>query len=165
MNIYSLIPEGMYRELTQKTNLHQMMRNLFSPIDSLAQFDNLIEDFNRLRQGFVNLQPEMIKGISTNLVRHLPIRFIKDNTSRSGASYLRWRNFDNTKNGQLIVQEVLSAPTQPSELKGALLQAEKERIVLNMQMAITVHILRQLKECRDKLAQVENITTNLVGKA
>lgn len=159
MKIHSLIPEGMYRELTQKTNLHQLMRNLFSPIDSLAQFDNLIAGFDELRQEFVNLHPEMVKGILTNLVRHLPIRFIKDNTSRSGASYLRWRNFDNTKNGQLALQEILSGTAQPSALKTSLLQAEKERIVLNMQMAITVHILRQLNECRDKLAQVENITT------
>lgn len=157
MQIYSLIPEDMYKELTQKTNLHQLVRSLFSPVDSLAQFDHLIEGFDNLRQGFIDLQPEMVKGISNNLIRNLPIYFIKDNASRSGASYLRWRNFNNTKNGQLAWQDILSDPAQPRELKVSLLQAEKERIVLNMQMAITVHILRQLKECRDKVAQAEKM--------
>ena len=155
MNVYSLIPEDMYKTLTQKTNLNGFIRSLFGKIENIETYELLLDEAHKVRQGFIELQPTMIKGISETLISTLPLLFIKDNASRSGASYLRWRNISNSKNGEFAWRSIILDPNQPESLKASLVQAEKERITLNMQMAIIAHIIRQLTECKDKLNQIE----------
>lgn len=156
--IYHIIPEDMYKDLTQKYNLTGALRSLFSHIDNYEQYEYLLNEFKKMRQGFIELQPEMVKGVSENLIGSLPLIFIKDNASRSGATYLRWRNMSNSKSGESAWKDILLDPQQPQILKDSLIQAEKERITLNMQMAIISHIIRQLGECRDKLAYIEQFS-------
>lgn len=153
-----LIPEEMYKELALKTNLNGLWRNLFSAIDTLPSYERLLVQANQVRAELIeSIQPEMIKGISNGLVRSLPLLFVKDASSRSGAHYLRWRNAQNNKNGENAWKNIITDPTIPEELKNALVQTEKERITYNMQMAIIAHIIRQLRECQEKVKFIEDL--------
>ncbi|MDP8189094.1 DUF3158 family protein [Pasteurella skyensis] len=155
--IYRLIPEDMYKELAQNLNLNHFLRSLFDSLDTVEKYDYLLEEAERIRDGFYDLQPTMTQGIYDNLLVNLPIRFIRDSASRRGATYLRWRNLGNNKSGENAWKNIVTDPNQPKELKDSLLQAEKERITLNMQMAIIAHIIRQLSECKEKISRVEEL--------
>lgn len=156
--IYRLIPEGMYKELTQKHNLNGLLRTLFSQIDSAEQYLHLDEQIRDVRQSFSSLQNRMVEGIKTDdVMGSLPLLFIRDTASRSGACYLRWRNLRNSKSGENAWREIILDSNEPKIIKDSLVQVEKERITLNMQMAILTHISRQLRECREKILQIENM--------
>lgn len=156
--MYKLIPEGMYRELTQRNNLNGIWRMLFSPLDSIEQYDQLSEQMKTLRQALGELQKQMSDSIKTDpIMGSLPLLFIRDTASRSEACYLRWRNLHNTRSGENAWRGIMTDPNQPQVIKDSLVQVEKERITLNMQMAIFAHIIRQLRECRQKIEQVEKL--------
>lgn len=148
-----------YKELAQKTNLHQFTKNLFSKLDRLEQFEYLFAEADLIRQGLIEFHPILIEEVKQNeLLRSLPLFFIKDYVSRIGATYLRWRNMNTIKSGKVAWQDILTDPKQPQILKEALVNAEKERILLNMQMAIIANIMRQLSECREKIEEVEKLS-------
>ncbi|MGX3020347.1 DUF3158 family protein [Ursidibacter sp. B-7004-1] len=154
--IYRLIPEGMYKDLTQKHNLNGILRLLFSPIDDIEQYQYISDQIKEVRQSLSELQDRMVDGIKTdNVMGVLPLLFVRDTASRSEACYLRWRNLRNSKSGENAWREILLSPNQPKVVKDSLVQIEKERITLNMQMAILTHIVRQLRECSDKIQQIE----------
>ncbi|WP_419852291.1 DUF3158 family protein [Actinobacillus pleuropneumoniae] len=155
--IYSLIPEGMYKELAQQLNLNHFLRNLFDNIDNVEKYDYLLDEAHKISKAIHNLQPIMTKSLSDNVLVNFPIRFVRDAASRNGATYLRWRNIKNNKNGEQVLKEIITAPDQPEVVKDSLLQAEKERVALNMQIAIIAHIMRQLSECREKIQRIESL--------
>ncbi|MDU8924290.1 DUF3158 family protein [Pasteurellaceae bacterium LIM206] len=155
--IYRLIPENMYRDLAQNLNLNHFLRSLFDILDSHERYDYLLNEAEKIREELYRLQPLMIKGIYDNLLVNLPIRFIRDSTARKGATYLRWRNLRDNKSGENAWKDIVANLEQPQALRDSLVQAEKERIALNMQMAIIVHIIRQLSECREKINRVEQL--------
>lgn len=61
----------------------------------------LQETQSRLQQ----LQPRLKQAVQTLPVRYLPL-VLCSNPSRSGVSYLRWRNLDNDRSGRGALQEV-----------------------------------------------------------
>lgn len=156
--IYRLIPEGMYKELTQKHNLNGILRLLFSPLDSVEQYQHIGDKVGDVRQSLDELQDQMVSNVKTDeIMGNLPLLFIRDNASRSGACYIRWRNLQNNKSGENAWCDIIADPNQPKIIKDSLVQVEKERITLNMQMAILTHIMRQLRECSEKIQQIENL--------
>lgn len=158
LKIYSLIPEGMYKDLTQKHNLNGILKLLFSPLDSLEQYQHLTEQTKNVRQALVELQDTMVSGLKTDPVMStLPLVFIRDTASRAEACYLRWRNARNNKSGENAWHKIITDPQQPKIVKDSLVKVEKERITLNMQMAILTHIVRQLRECHEKIEKIENL--------
>lgn len=153
-----IIPENMYKNLAQNVNLNHFLRSLFDTVDTVEKFNYLLEQAENILDAFYKLQPTMTQSVYENLLVNLPIRFIRDSHSRRGATYLRWRNLGNNRTGKYAWKDIVTDPNQPQELKDSLLQIEKERIVLNMHIAIIVHILRQLDECREKIRLVEQLS-------
>lgn len=156
--IYRLIPEGMYRDLANKHNLNGIFKLLFSPMDSIDEYQYISDQIKNVRQYLGELQNQMTLGVKTDEVMGtLPLLFIRDTASRSEACYLRWRNIRNSRSGENAWNDIMLSPNQPQIVKDSLVQIEKERITLNMQMAILTHIVRQLRECSQKIEQVENL--------
>lgn len=153
-----LIPEDTYKNLTQKHNLIGIVRNLFSPMDSPDEYERLLQQVIEMRQGFVALQPEMMKEISDSLIRNLPVLLVRDYSGSLGPSFLRLRNVKTRKSGFTALQEVMQDEATPKEIKNALCQVEKERILLNMQVSILHTIIKQLRECKTKIEQVNQLT-------
>lgn len=147
-----------YKELAQTTNMHQLMKSLFSKFDELEQFEYLYAEADLIRQRLLDFHPIFIDEVRENeYLRNLPLVFIKDYVSRIGSVYLRWRDLNTRKSGKFAWDKFLTDPNQPQELKDSLVKAEKERILLNMQMAIIASIMRQLSECGEKIKEIEKL--------
>lgn len=158
LTVYRLIPEGMYKELTQKHNLTGIVKTVFSPLDNLDHYEYLETQLVELRQSLNQIQNEMADAMKKNpVINTLPLLFIRDTASRSGACYLRWRNLRNSKSGEYAWRGIITDPNQPDIVKSSLVQVEKERITINMQMAILAHIVKQLRECREKIKYIEDL--------
>lgn len=158
LTIYRLIPEGMYKELTQKHNLTGIVKMVFSPLDNIENYEYLETQILAVRQSLNQIQDEMAGAIKKNpVISTLPLLFIRDTASRSGACYLRWRNLRNSKSGENAWRGIITDPNQLDIVKSSLVQVEKERITLNMQMAILAHIVKQLRECREKIKLIEGL--------
>lgn len=157
MRIYHLIPEGAYKKLAQKHNLNGLWRMIFCANQSVLDYQVLTQESENVRQAFVDLQFQMLQDIRKNLIGTLPIIFIRDKTSSSRASFLRWRNVENVKSGQQIWENIVSDPNYPKDIKQSLLTIEKERIAINMQISILSYIIRQSNACKEKLNHIEQL--------
>lgn len=157
MKIYSLIPENLYRKLAQETNLNTFFRELFSKIDSIEEYSDLTQKANKIRDGFFEFQPLMIKNLRKDLIGNLPLIFVRDLSKSSGAKFLRWRNMANNKSGQVAWENIITDHQYPEEVRQSLIQVEKERVALNMQISILSYILRQTAECHKKIEEIEKL--------
>ncbi|WP_101776056.1 DUF3158 family protein [Pasteurella oralis] len=158
MQIYNLIPEGMYKELAQLHNLNGFWRTIFRENETVEDYESILNETHNVRQAFMDLQPKMLQDLRIGLVGSLPLIFIRDRASSSGASFLRWRNLKNTKSGQQAWENIVTDHQYPTEIRQALLKVEKERIALNMQISILSYIIRQASECKSKLEYIEKLS-------
>lgn len=104
----------------------------------------LEQELRALRAQLQQYQPELKRAVYDLPVRNLPI-VLCSNPARSGVSYLRWRNLDNNRSGNVALQEALRQPGMTNELRDALLALEWRRQVLNTQLSVVVFILRRVQ--------------------
>lgn len=83
-------------------------------------------------------------------LQHLPLILCRG-PARSGATYLRWRNYSQSLSGTAAWQALMADPAYSPELRESLFAIERDRIMFNMQMSVMTFILRQHRECSEKL--------------
>lgn len=160
---FRLLSEDTYKNLTQSNNLNSLWRAVFSPMESIEQIDYLIGEMEKVRQKFVEMQPEIAKSVNDSVLKNTTLRIIRDGQVSQGyqSVCLRWRNLKNNQCSN-VVQSFLQDPEQPSILKKNLLKAERERIVLNLQAQVTLNILRQLRKAKLELLSLNEMTLESV---
>lgn len=144
-----------YRKLAQDSGLNALMRELFTPIASSEQCRRLYEKADAVRQGIVDLQPTIFSKVTKGVLSNVPLRFVRDTYTRVGVTYLRWRNYANTKNGNAAWQSLMDDVNQPEIIRVSLAQVEVTRVVLNMQLSIIGSILEKLEKAEKDLERVE----------
>lgn len=150
-----------YRELAQKTNLNGLLRAVFSPISSIEECDSLLEKAEMVRQEIKQIQSELIKAFATNeITKTVPLRLLRDSRSAASTPYLRWRNYQSEVQGDKGFYAMLQNLSQDKLLYSSLLQTEKVRIGLNMQIAVIHNIVSQLQKMRGSMGQVEKMQEN-----
>ena len=100
-----------------------------------------------LREARIQLQQHqlMLKQVVYELPgRNVPL-ILCSNPSRSGVSYLRWRNLDNNRSGSVALQEAIQQPDASDELRDALMALEWRRQVLNTQLSVVMFMLRRIQ--------------------
>lgn len=148
-----------YKELAQKTNLNGFLRTLFSPVDSVEECDNLLQQAEVVRQEILAIQKDLIKAFSQNeTTKVLPIRLIRDSKSAAKTPYLRWRNYAKEMHGNKGFYSLIETMPKDDNAIEELLQVEKIRSNLNMQLGIIHNVMNQLKNMRESLVLVENFT-------
>lgn len=158
MKIHALIPEAMYRDLAAKHNINGLMRNFFGVLSSPEEIKLLLAQIRTARDGMTANYPTLVRNITDTLVGTLPLLLYKDGSgSSAGAAYLRWRNLENSKSGQKAWENIVGDKRYSREVRASMVQIEKERLVLNMQVSVMTSIMRQLSECAEKMDKVDEL--------
>ncbi|QLB12767.1 uncharacterized protein DUF3158 [Bisgaardia hudsonensis] len=150
-----LISEDMYRELAKNADINNVLKQLFSHLDTETDYKILFEQVHQARAAFMDYQLNMIQRVRTSELQNLPIFMIKDKSSSSGGAFLRWRSMNHTGTGETVWQPLLTDKNMSEQLRDQLVAVEKDRILVNMQVSIFNYILRQLLECASKIEKVE----------
>ena len=157
MNIYRIIPDDMYKSIAMKHNLNTLLRDIFKYIGSAKELHRLHTEMNNVRQSFVDFQPDMIAAMTNGPVGTLPLWLLRDKTSSNNVPILRWRNVDTKRNGDLAWHSIMESDEYAPEVKKALLQTEKERLLLNLHLSLLNHIVRQLDTYAIKMDELEKM--------
>ena len=131
-----LIPSDMYKQLGRTTPLNDSLKQLFSELDSVQQYELLAESLATVREALMLQQNEMLQNVRKSELSVLPIHMIRDKASSSGGTFLRWRSFQASKTGDAVLNPVFNNPQLSSDLRQKLVSAEKERILINRQVSI-----------------------------
>lgn len=140
---YKQLANKDYNELADKSSLKGFLRV------SSDYLPLITRDAEAARLVLQELQNKINQRAYLFPLQHLPLMLCKS-PARSGANFLRWRNQHNTRSGTPAFEELLSQSLQ-KDVKDALFDIEHDRIIFNMQMSIVTFILRQARECEDKL--------------
>lgn len=144
-----------YQRLASESGLNRLLRELFSPIESIEQCRSLYDKAEKVRQALLKMQTMLYEQLKhDNILKTLPLRFMRDYQTRSGMFYLRWRNPILNKAGQEVFKDMLVNLQNDHFIREKLLQMEKARLVLNMQVHIILNILSQLDKTNKEMAQV-----------
>lgn len=150
-----LISEDMYRELAKNADVNNVLKQLFSHLNTETDYKVLFEQVHQARAAFMDYQLEMVQRVRTSELQNLSIFMIKDKSSSSGGTFLRWRSMNHSGTGETVWQPLLSDKNVPEFLRNELVAVEKDRILVNMQISVFNYILRQLSECASKIEKVE----------
>ena len=147
-----LIPSDMYKQLGRTTPLNDALKQLFSELDSLQQYEYLYEALAAVREALMLQQNDMLHNPLTTL----PLHMIRDKASSSGGTFLRWRSFQASKNGGSVLTPIFNNARVPLELRQKLVSAEKERILINLQVSVLNFMMRQVSSAGEKIKEMEN---------
>lgn len=149
---YKRLADEDYNALADESTLKGLLR--------VRELSLLAQDALAARATLHQIQVRMLQRACRFPVRYLPLLLCRG-PARSGANFLRWRNQENNRSGVLAWQELMQSPTLPPQAREALLQIERDRIVFNMQMSVLTFILRQCRECAQKITDADTLAASL----
>lgn len=130
------------------------LKGLLKPFKSKGELELLESNARSVREMMEPLMQRLIQSARRYPVRQLPLIFTIG-PALSGANFLRWRNQQNNKSGTPAFSNLIGDPKIPQRARDALLEIERDRIVFNMQMSVLTFIIRQARECQEKMEQAE----------
>ena len=139
-----LIPSDMYKQLGRTTPLNDSLKQLFSELDSVQQYELLAESLATVREALMLQQNEMLQNVRKSELSVLPIHMIRDKASSS------------SKTGDAVLNPVFNNPQLSSDLRQKLVSAEKERILINLQVSVLNFMMRQVSSAVDKIKEIED---------
>ena len=161
-----LIPKNMYRDLAIQTPLNSVFKLFFSEINSIEDCEQLQVLLYQVREHLLKQHQNIVRKLRENdVIKALGFRLIQDKASSSGGHFLRWRlTLGKQENkGGLLWKGLIQDNQLQVEVKKRILQMEKERITLNMQMSILNSMMRQLSDSIKKLTDIKQEYIHLQG--
>lgn len=147
---YQSLADEDYKMLAYVSSL----KGLLKPFKSKGELELLESNARSVREMMQPLMQRLIQSARRYPVRQLPLIFTIG-PAPSGANFLRWRNQQNNKSGTPAFSNLIGDPKIPQRARDALLEIERDRIVFNMQMSVLTFIIRQARECQEKMNQAE----------
>lgn len=152
---YVQLSDADFQAFHRTAPVNTSLRSVFRKINSAEDYQLLSQYIQQTRDALMLMQKKIIDAANSYPLTHLPIYLKKDVSS--GGCFLRWRNCGNNRQGQPAWEEIIQDKNIPIEIREAMLAIEKDRICANMQMAVLNSILRQSRECEDKLVIAEKL--------
>lgn len=152
---YVQLSDADFQAFHRTAPVNASLRSVFRKINSAEDYQLLSQYIQQTRDALMLMQKKIIDAANSYPLTHLPIYLKKDVSS--GGCFLRWRNCGNNRQGQPAWEEIIQDKNIQIEIREAMLAIEKDRICANMQMAVLNSILRQSRECEDKLVIAEKL--------
>lgn len=105
------------------------LKGLLKAFKGKGELRALVQELRALRVQLQLRQPMLKQAVYELPGRNVPL-ILCSNPARSGVSYLRWRNLDNNRSGDVALQEAIQQPDVSDELRDALMVFEWRRQVL-----------------------------------
>lgn len=154
---YIKLSDADFQAFHRSAPVNACLRRVFKQLDSTDEYQILSHDIEATRSALILLQKKIIDAANSYPLNHLPLYLKKDVQTSSAGCYLRWRNVSNNRQGQPAWEALIQDQSIPLEIREAMLSIEKDRICANMQMAVLNFMLRQSRECYEKLLVAENL--------
>lgn len=142
-----------YNSIAYKSSLKGLLKGK-------GELDLLAQDALDARVVLIQLQTRILQRAWRFPIRYLPLILCRG-PARSGANFLRWRNQENNRSGTLAWGEHLQSLAISAPVRSALLAIEHDRIIFNMQMSIVTFIIRQTRECSEKILSANSLAKSL----
>ncbi len=155
--LYQALTKDDYQKLIFNSPLNAGLKTLFSPLHNTEDYKILSQYILEARNELFKLAQSIRDKANTHPLKHIPLFFIVDSQNSSGGKFLRWRNLEKNRNGKPAWEEIIKNKNTPLEIKQALIELEKDRIAFNAQMSVLNFILRQSRECEEKVNEIENL--------
>ncbi|MDH3001455.1 hypothetical protein A1D23_12990 [Chelonobacter oris] len=162
--VQGLTPED-FQEYHRNAPVNATLRGIFKKIASSNDYQVLNHNAQQTRQMLMEMQTKIADAASQSPLTNMPIYLKKDSQSSAKGCYLRWRNCANGRLGLPAWESMIQDCSLPEDIRMALLEVEKDRICGNMQMSVLNFILRQIRECEEKLIMAEKLFEKGNGKA
>ncbi|EAA8878541.1 DUF3158 family protein [Salmonella enterica] len=120
------------------------LKGLLKAFKGKGELRALVQELRALRVQLQQCQPMLKQAVYELPGRNVPL-ILCSNPARSGVSYLRWRNLDNNRSGNMALQEAIQQPDASDELRDALMALEWRRQVLNTQLSLVIFMLRRIQ--------------------
>jgi hypothetical protein len=132
------------------------LKGLLKPFKGKGELEQFAGYFANLREDLITLAQRRVAQGQTHPLKLLPVT-LKAQAKEGGRTLLRWRNTDHSRMGMELWAQLVSDPKTPQCMIPALYGLERERIVLNLQVSLLSTLIRQFKECAEKMAQAEGV--------
>lgn len=120
------------------------LKGLLKAFKGKGELQALVQELREVRVQLQQCQPVLKQAVYELPGRNVPL-LLCSNPARSGVSYLRWRNLDNNRSGEVALQEAIQQPDASDELRDALMALEWRRQVLNTQLSVVMFMLRRIQ--------------------
>lgn len=120
------------------------LKGLLKAFKGKGELQALVQELREVRVQLQQLQPMLKQAVYELPGRNVPL-ILCSNPARSGVSYLRWRNLDNNRSGNVALQEAIQQPDVSDELRDALMALEWRRQALNTQLSVVMFMLRRIQ--------------------
>lgn len=133
------------------------LKGLLKPFKGKGALEELANVCEQLRDQLMSLaRQQVLSQAKAYPFALLPIQLAQQTTA-AGTAFLRWRTVDRSRMGVHLWDELIGSKKTPSHLKNDLLSIEIQRISLNMQISLLHSIIKQARECAEKVAHAEMI--------
>lgn len=165
MEIYKVIPKDFYRDFAANTKLNQFLRAVFSEIDNKETCHELTRHAESLRDALVDVQLDLMSNVRYNVLGCVPLFFVRNNT-RADGKYIRWRtgSYSASNTGDHVLDNALKEPKFEPQIKLNLISAERERLILNMQMRLFTDFVQEFKKLDQKFDALDKLEQELMEK-
>lgn len=150
---HELVEEASYRNVKHASYLKGLLKP-FKGKGGLREFE---EQLLATQEGLAAMMDEVVDMWARPPFSLLPID-TKPQPSTSGASHLRWRSRGRgTRMGVGVWSKEMLSHRTPDELLEEMYWFEVLRIRFNMQMTCVQFMIRQARECQEKMQDAEDV--------
>lgn len=148
-----LVDQASYRNVKHASSL----KGLLKPFKGKGELEVLEQQLLGIQDGLKALMDEVVDSWARPPFSLLPVNVLP-HASTSGASHLRWRTRGRgARMGVGVWNKQMLMKQTPPELLDELHSYEILRIRYNMQMTCVQFIIKQVRECQEKLQDAESI--------
>lgn len=135
------------------------IKGLLKPFKSKGDMQNLLHNLLQAREDLKSIHKKLTRSAQSSFpVKYYPILF-RESKSQSGASFLRWRNHQNNRDGMPVLIKLFEDENTTDKAKEIFREMEIDRISFNMQMSILSSMIRQVRDCIQKINDIDELYT------
>lgn len=133
------------------------IKGLLKPFKGKRELEILLENLLQAREDLKPIHKKLVRSAQSSFpVKYFPILF-RESKSQSGASFLRWRNHQNNKDGMPVLINIFENKDTSDKAKEIFREMEIDRISFNMQMSILSTMIRQVRDCIKKIDDIDDL--------
>lgn len=149
--------EPIQQEAFQIIKHGAFLKGLLKPFKGKGDMEEWASVCEELRDKLISMaQRQVLRQTQAYPFSMLPVQLTLQTTG-TGTTFLRWRNADKSVMGVALWERMMNSLTTPASLIAELHAIEQQRIVLNMQISLLHTVMRQARDCAQKMQSADEV--------